>query len=70
MARKSPGEGSSRSWQQVLTLEGQGSMFRFTEFSPDGNAIGTWNSTRIVHIWRAPSWAEINAQDKTPASSP
>ncbi len=62
---------NTESWQEVLTLEGQGSMFWSTVFSPDGNAILAGNHTGIVHIWRAPSWEEINAEEKTtPASGP
>ena len=57
----------TESWQEVLTLKGQGSLLRGTSathwqptaFSPDGNAILAVNHARIVHIWRAPSWAEI-----------
>ena len=60
---------STESWQEVLTLEGRGSMFWSTAFSPDGNAILAGNYTGIVHIWRAPSWAEINAAEKL-ASAP
>ena len=43
------------SWQEVLTLEGAGSLFRRTAFSPDGNAIGTMSSDGILHVWQAPS---------------
>jgi WD40 repeat protein len=60
---------NTESWQEVLTLEGQGSMFRPTAFSPDGSAIGTMNTTGILHIWRAPSWEEIAAKEKTTPAS-
>ncbi len=53
----------TESWQEVLTLEGQGSIFLSTKFSPDGNAIGTMNAAGIMHIWRAPSLAEINTAE-------
>jgi WD40 repeat protein/serine/threonine protein kinase len=58
----------TESWQEVLTLEGQGSLFSSTTFSPDGNVIGTMNAPNpvdIVQLWRAPSWEEINAAEKS-----
>ncbi len=52
------------SWQELLTLEGEGSLFDLTSFSPDGNAIGAWSgSDGTLNLWRAPSWAEINATE-------
>ena len=64
----------TESWQDVLTLEGQGSGFSSTTFSPDGNMIGTMNAADvagIVQLWRAPSWDEIEAVEKSaPASNP
>ncbi|HEY5043356.1 MAG TPA: serine/threonine-protein kinase [Verrucomicrobiae bacterium] len=51
------------SWQELLTLEGAGTMFGLTAFSPDGNAIGTLSNDGILNLWRAPSWAEINAAE-------
>lgn len=47
--------------QELVTLPGQGSMFRATKFSPDGNILTSCNSQGILHIWRAPSFEEINA---------
>jgi len=48
------------SWQDVLTLHAEGNLFVEPLFSPDGNAIGI-QSVRggQVHVWRAPTWAEI-----------
>jgi WD40 repeat protein len=51
------------SWQELLTLEGAGSLFALTAFSPDGNTIGTLSDDGILNVWRAPSWAEINAAE-------
>jgi WD40 repeat protein len=51
------------SWQNVLTLEGQGAGFVHSSFSPDGNALGSLNSDGDLHLWRAPSWAAINAAE-------
>ena len=60
----------TESWQEVITLEGQGTGSPGAWFSPDGNAIGWLNSAiGVVHIWRAPSWEEIDAAEKAiPAS--
>ncbi len=52
------------SWQQVLTLNAQGSLFRSTAFSADGNAIGSLTAQGTLNIWRAPSWAEIEAAEQ------
>jgi serine/threonine protein kinase/WD40 repeat protein len=48
----------------LLTLAGQGSLFQRTAFSPDGNVLGSVNNQRILHLWRAPSWAEIEGPEK------
>ncbi len=50
--------------QGLLTLEGEGSLFGFTGFSPDGNILVAVNEQQVVHLWRAPSWAEIEATEK------
>ena len=60
------------SHEELLTLEGQGSMFAVTAFSPDGAVLGTMNSPGdskrgVLHLWRAPSWAEIEAAEKAEA---
>jgi WD40 repeat protein len=52
--------------QELLTLSGKGSLLNVVEFVDNGNALlagctaqkGTWQ------IWRAPSWAEIEAEAK------
>ena len=51
------------SWQELLTLEGTGHGFNSTAFSPDGNAIGTLSADGFLHVWQAPSWAEIRAAE-------
>ena len=52
----------TESWQEVLTLGGQGTGFGGVRFSPDGNTIA-WGNTTTLYLWRAPSWAEINAAE-------
>jgi serine/threonine protein kinase/WD40 repeat protein len=50
--------------QELLTLEGQGSIFESSGFSPDGNVLGAKNYYDLLHLWRAPSWPEIEAAEK------
>jgi WD40 repeat protein len=52
-------------WEQVLTLKSAGSLFVSVEFSPDGNSLGAMNFLGNLHLWRAPSWAEIEAAEKS-----
>ena len=52
----------TESWQDVLTLESQGNGAGGARFSPDGNAI-VWENLTTHYLWRAPSWAEINAAE-------
>ena len=56
------------SGQELLTLGGQGSLFWSTAFSADGNVVGSCNEKGALHLWRAPSWAEIEAAEKPEAS--
>ena len=53
------------SHEELLALKGQGSMFHMTAFSPDGAVLGSMNGADakrgVLHLWRAPSWAEIEA---------
>ena len=55
--------------QELLTLEGEGSLFYRTAFSPDGNVLGSMNWSGVLHLWRAPSWAEIEAAEKAEAKA-
>ena len=63
------------SQQELLTLEGQGSLFDSSAFSPDGNLLGSRNHFNLLHLWRAPSWEEIETAESVgeqtaPRSSP
>jgi len=50
--------------RDVLTLPGQGSVFWHVTFSPDGQWLAALNSQgKELHLWRAPSWAEIEAAE-------
>jgi WD40 repeat protein len=53
-------------WQEVLTLAGQGSMFMRTKFSPDDRFLVSVNVSGVLHIWKAPSWEEIEAAERNP----
>ena len=55
----------TESWQNLVTLEGEGADFHGVSFSPDGNAIGWLSQGGVLTIWRAPSWTEINAAEET-----
>jgi len=52
------------SYQKVLTLESQESRFVFSVFSPDGNVLGSLSMEGFLHLWRAPTWAQIEAAEK------
>ncbi len=51
------------SQEELLTLPAQGSMHHRTAFSRDGHVLGSMNDTRQLHLWRAPSWEEIEAAE-------
>jgi WD40 repeat protein len=50
--------------QELVTLSGEGYLFYRTAFSPDGNVLGAMSRQGTLHLWRAPSWAEIEASEK------
>jgi WD40 repeat protein len=50
--------------RQLLSLEGESRLVWWCEFSPDGNVIGALNGLGVLRLWRAPSWAEIEAAEK------
>jgi WD40 repeat protein len=51
------------SWQEVLTLHADGSVFGQAAFSPDGNALGVVTASGLLHVWQAPSWDQIAAAE-------
>jgi WD40 repeat protein len=53
--------------KEVLTLGGEGANFWYVTFSPDGHKLVAVNRQGLVHLWRAPSWAEIEAAEKAQA---
>jgi len=55
-------------YRELVALSGQGSMFYFVAFSPDGQWLAACNWEGKLHLWRAPSWAEIEAAEKSAKS--
>jgi WD40 repeat protein/serine/threonine protein kinase len=49
--------------QELLTIEGKGGAFLRTSFSPDGNIVGSMNYQGLLHLWTAPTFAEIEAAE-------
>jgi WD40 repeat protein len=72
LAAGSNGQEAVKFWdvetrQEVLTLKGEGSVFQTIAFSPDGNSLMAINAGGVCHIWTAPSFAEIEAEEKAQA---
>jgi WD40 repeat protein/serine/threonine protein kinase len=55
-------------YRELVSLSGQGSIFLSVGFSPDGQWLAACNRDGMLHLWRAPSWAEIAAAEKDRAS--
>jgi len=54
--------------RDLITLSGQGSVFYFVAFSPDGRSLIACNWEDHLHLWRAPSWEEIEAAERQKGS--
>jgi WD40 repeat protein len=54
--------------RELLSLQGAGQYFLRVAFSPDGNALAALSLDGIAHLWRAPSWEEIEAAEKGQAA--
>jgi eukaryotic-like serine/threonine-protein kinase len=54
--------------QELLNLEAPTDVFWTPKFSPDGNVLGSLQQYGLLHLWRAPSWAEIEAAEKAQAN--
>jgi len=57
---------STADWQEVATLSGEGTLFLFVSFSPDGQILMARNNQGLLHIWSTPTLETI---DKTAASA-
>jgi serine/threonine protein kinase/WD40 repeat protein len=51
--------------RELLRLRTAGYKFVSPRFSADGRLLGCGNWQNALYIWRAPSWAEIEATEKT-----
>jgi WD40 repeat protein len=56
-------------WQEVATLPGAGTLFRFVAFSPDGQTLMARNSEGLLHIWTAPSLETIDKAETSTTSN-
>jgi len=52
------------SFEPLLSLSASGTVFSSSAFSPDGTTIAARNALGQLHIWRAPSWQEIEAAER------
>ncbi len=48
---------------ELLSLQAEGLYFTHLVFSPDGNTLAATSLAGIAHLWRAPSWEEIAAEE-------
>jgi WD40 repeat protein len=53
----------TETWQEVLTLSGTGSRISGLKFSPDGRHLLAINDAGLAHLWTAPAWEEIAAEE-------
>jgi WD40 repeat protein len=54
----------TESYEKLLILEGTGSACDQVGFSPDGNTIAARTERGVLHLWRAPSWTDIDALER------
>ena len=50
--------------RELLSLQGEGEFFSHIDFSPDGSTLVATSFSGVTHLWRAPSWADIEAAEK------
>jgi WD40 repeat protein len=50
--------------REILTLPAEGFYFTHLVFSPDGSTLAATSLHGITHLWRAPSWEEIETAEK------
>jgi len=53
-----------RTHQELITLTSESAILIALVFTRDGNKIVGYNDRGRIQIWRAPSWAEIEAAEK------
>jgi serine/threonine protein kinase/WD40 repeat protein len=57
-------------WQEVLTLSGEGSRFGSLTFSQDGRYLVGINDAGLAHLWTVPTWEQIAAEEAKDPPSP
>lgn len=50
--------------RELLSLDNRGPWTGWIEFSPDGNTLLAVSWSGVAKLWRAPSWAEIETEEK------
>jgi WD40 repeat protein len=55
---------STQAPRELIALRGHGSVFSWVAFSPDGQWLAACGREGGLHLWRAPSWEEIEAEEK------
>ena len=50
--------------RELLSFQAEGIIFFDLAFSPDGNTLAATSLGGMAHLWRAPSWAEIDVAKK------
>ncbi|MEJ2705403.1 MAG: WD40 repeat domain-containing protein [Sedimentisphaerales bacterium] len=52
-------------YRELITLPGKSTVFRFVVFSPDGRWLAACSESEgDLYLWCAPSWEEIEAEEK------
>ena len=52
-----------RAHRELLSFQAEGKYFFDLTFSPDGSTLAATSLGGIAHLWRAPSWEEIEAAE-------
>jgi WD40 repeat protein len=73
LATGSTGRESVRIWDvatqmELVTLETEDSQFEQVEFSTDGNRLAAMTSFGQLHVWTAPNWEQISAEEEHEAA--
>ncbi len=50
--------------RELLSLQAEGELFFHIAFSQDGSSLMATSFAGLAHLWRAPSWAEIEAAER------
>ncbi len=57
-------------WEELLTLQGEGSLFEHVTFTPDGRHILALTGNGLLHLWSAPTMEEIATLQETARKAP